>query len=54
MLEMSFGLHEEGAAIRKAVDRSLAEGKVTEDLTEKGKNSLSTSEVGDYLVSLLN
>jgi 3-isopropylmalate dehydrogenase len=36
MFEMSFGLHEEGAAIRKAVDRSLAEGKVTEDLTEKG------------------
>jgi 3-isopropylmalate dehydrogenase len=54
MFEMSFGLHEEGAAIRKAVDRSLAEGKVTEDLTEKGENSLSTSEVGDYLVSLLN
>jgi 3-isopropylmalate dehydrogenase len=54
MFEMSFGLHEEGAAIRKAVDRSLAEGKVTEDLTEKGGNSLSTSEVGDYLVSLLN
>ena len=32
MFEMSFNLIKEGAAIRKAVDQSLAEGKVTEDL----------------------
>jgi len=53
MFEMSFGLKEEGAAIRKAVDQSLVEGKVTEDLTQKGNTPLSTSEVGDYLVELI-
>src|SRR6056300_1914718 len=53
LFEMSFGLTEEGTAIRKAVDQSLAEGKVTEDLAEPGAKALSTSEVGDYLVTLL-
>ena len=53
LFEMSFGLTEEGAAIRKAVDQSLAEGKFTEDLAAPGQTALSTSEVGDYLVSLL-
>ena len=53
LFEMSFGLTEEGAAIRKVVDQSLAEGKVTEDLAAPGQTALSTSEVGDYLVSLL-
>src|SRR6056300_85679 len=53
LFEMSFGLNEEGAAIRKAVDQSLADGKVTEDLAAPGQTALSTSEVGDYLVSLL-
>jgi 3-isopropylmalate dehydrogenase len=53
LFEMSFGLTEEGASIRKVVDQSLAEGKVTEDLAAPGQTALSTSEVGDYLVSLL-
>lgn len=53
LFEMSFGLTEEGAAIRKVVDQSLADGKVTEDLAAPGQTALSTSEVGDYLVSLL-
>ena len=53
MFEMSFNLIKEGAAIRKAVDQSLAEGKVTEDLIEKNMKSYSTSEVGDYLVSII-
>jgi 3-isopropylmalate dehydrogenase len=53
LFEMSFGLTEEGTAIRKAVDQSLAEGKVTEDLAEPGAKAHSTSEVGDYLVTLL-
>jgi 3-isopropylmalate dehydrogenase len=53
LFEMSFGLTEEGAAIRKVVDQSLTEGKVTEDLAVPGQTALSTSEVGDYLVSLL-
>ncbi|MEO2099554.1 MAG: isocitrate/isopropylmalate family dehydrogenase, partial [Flavobacteriaceae bacterium] len=53
MFEMSFNMHEEGAAIRKAVDQSLAEGMVTEDLAEEGQQSISTTEVGNYLVQLL-
>ena len=51
MFEMSFGLIEEGATIRKVVDQSLAEGIVTEDLKENGEKGNSTTEVGDYLVS---
>ena len=53
MFEMSFGLNNEGAKIREAVNKSLTEGKVTKDLAEKGENSFSTSEVGDYLKELI-
>ena len=53
MFEMSFGLHNEGANIRKAVNKSLTEGKVTKDLAEKDENFLSTSDVGDYLMELI-
>ena len=53
MFEMSFGLNEEGALIREAVNKSLTEGMVTKDLAEKGKDFLSTSEVGDYLIKLI-
>ena len=53
MFEMSFGLHNEGANIREAVNKSLTKGKVTKDLTEKGKKFFSTSEVGDYLIELI-
>ena len=48
MFETGFGLHEEGAAIREVVNKSLAEGMVTEDLSD-GAKSFSTSEVGDWL-----
>ena len=54
MFEMSFGLNNEGAKIREAVNKSLTEGKVTKDLTGKGENFLSTSEVGDYLTELIS
>ena len=50
LFEMSFGLIEEGAEIRRVVDLSLAEGVVTEDLKEGSVKANSTSEVGDYLV----
>jgi 3-isopropylmalate dehydrogenase len=53
MFEMSFGLTEEGALIRKVVDQSLAAGIVTEDLKENDEKGNSTSEVGDYLVSMI-
>jgi len=53
MLEMSFGLKEEGSSIRKAVDKSLSEGIVTKDLTQNNGRSYSTSEVGDYLIKAI-
>jgi 3-isopropylmalate dehydrogenase len=45
-------LQEEGATIRNAVQKSLDEGVVTEDLAEGGK-AYKTSEVGDYLATLI-
>ncbi len=44
------GLAEEAQAIRTAVDRSLTEGIVTEDLAENSK-AYKTSEVGDWLAT---
>ena len=52
MFETAFGLQEEAAAIRDVVNRSLAEGIVTEDLSEGGR-SYGTSEVGDWLAANL-
>jgi len=48
MFETAFGLHEEGAAIREVVNKSLDEGIVTEDLADGG-NAHGTSQVGDWL-----
>lgn len=50
MMFENFGLHEEGAAIREAVNKALAEGIVTEDLADGGK-SYGTKEVGDWLAA---
>ena len=50
MFEYTFGLMEEGAAIRKAVAASIDAGVVTEDLAAGGK-AYSTSEVGDWIAS---
>ncbi|NNL15591.1 MAG: 3-isopropylmalate dehydrogenase, partial [Flavobacteriaceae bacterium] len=52
MFETAFGLHDEAEAIRNVVNRSLAEGVVTEDLADGGK-SYGTSEVGDWLAKNL-
>ena len=52
MMFDDLGLSAEGQAIRDVVDRSLAEGVVTEDLADKGK-AHKTSEVGDWLASHL-
>lgn len=46
MLEYSFGLKEEAAAVNAAMEKVLDSGKVTADLRPAGKPS-STSEVGD-------
>ena len=52
MFEDAFGLKEEAIAIRNVVNKSLAEGIVTEDLSGKNK-AYKTSEVGDWLVNNL-
>jgi len=49
MFEDAFGLKEEAEAIRNVVNKSLADGVVTEDLSEN-KKAYKTSEVGDWLV----
>ena len=48
MFEMAFGLTEEAEAIKNVVNKSLAEGIVTEDLAGKN-NAYKTSEVGNWL-----
>jgi len=50
MFETAFGLHKEGEAIRDVVNKSLAEGIVTEDLAGDSK-SYGTKEVGDWLAA---
>ncbi|MFK5879193.1 MAG: 3-isopropylmalate dehydrogenase [Flavobacteriaceae bacterium] len=50
MFDMAFGLKDEAEAIRSVVNKSLAEGVVTEDLSED-KKAYKTSEVGDWLVA---
>ena len=50
MFETSFGLKEEGAAIRKAVAASIDASYVTEDLAAGGK-SYGTNEVGDWVAA---
>jgi len=50
MFEDAFGLKDEAEAIRNVVNKSLAEGIVTEDLAAGGK-AYKTSEVGDWLAS---
>lgn len=52
MLFEDKGLSEEAQAIRDVVNKSLAEGIVTEDLAEGGK-AYKTSEVGDWLANNL-
>ena len=52
MFETAFGLQGEAQSIRDVVNRSLAEGIVTEDLAEGG-SSYKTSEVGDWLAENL-
>ena len=52
MLEYSFGLTKEAAAVNHAVEQVLASGKVTADLRPAGKPA-TTSEVGDAVCSLV-
>lgn len=50
MLEYSFGLTEEAAAVNRAVEAVLESGKVTVDLKPKGEPA-SCSEVGDAVAA---
>jgi 3-isopropylmalate dehydrogenase len=52
MFEYAFGLQTEAEAIRKAVDASLAEKIVTEDIAADGK-AYKTSEVGKWITNYL-
>lgn len=49
MFEYAFELKDEGKLIRQAVDASMTEGIVTEDIASEGK-AHSTSEVGDWIM----
>src|SRR5271168_4295791 len=52
MLEYSFGLKDEAAAVNRAVEAVLNSGRVTADLKPAGKPA-TTSEVGDAVASAL-
>ncbi|MGV8828426.1 MAG: 3-isopropylmalate dehydrogenase [Breznakibacter sp.] len=48
MFEYAFGLMDEGAAIRQAVEKSIEAGIVTEDIAE-GEKAYTTTEVGEWI-----
>lgn len=52
MFEYAFDLKKEGALIRKAVDASMEQKIVTEDIAFDGK-AYSTSEVGNWIVDYI-
>ena len=52
MLEYSFGLLEEAAAVNRAIERILDSGHVTADLKPKGAPA-TTSQVGDAICEAL-
>ncbi|CDZ99339.1 3-isopropylmalate dehydrogenase [Jeotgalicoccus saudimassiliensis] len=53
MLKYSFGLHEESAAIEKAVNQVLADGFKTGDLQIDRAVTLSTTEMTEKIISVL-
>ena len=52
MFEYAFDLKEEGKAIREAVDASMKENIVTEDIAESGR-AYKTSEVGEWIANFI-
>lgn len=54
MFEYAFGLKEEGALIREAVEASMKEGVVTEDIVIGNGRAYKTSEVGEWLVGYID
>lgn len=53
MLFEHFGLKEEGALVREAVEASISEGAVTPDLGKDGKSEYGTQAVGRWLVDYI-
>lgn len=53
MFEYAFGLKEEAALIRQAVDASMAENVRTPDIQVEGAEPYGTSEVGQWLVDFI-
>ena len=53
MLEYSFGLKEEAAAVNRAMEWVLNSGKVTADLKPTGARAATTAEVGDAVVNAI-
>ena len=53
MFEYAFNLKEEGALIRDAVEQSIEQGIVTEDLATADQKAHSTSDVGDWIVAFI-
>lgn len=49
MLRFSFNLHDEAAAIERAVDETIAAGYRTVDIVPKGGAPISTSEMGSQI-----
>jgi len=45
------GLTEEGGAIRRAINKAIESGVVTEDLCERGEKAASTTLVGDFVAA---
>lgn len=54
MFEYAFGLKDEGALIREAVEASMKEGVVTEDIVIGSGKAYKTSEVGEWLVGYID
>ncbi|MCM1079554.1 MAG: 3-isopropylmalate dehydrogenase [Bacteroidales bacterium] len=54
MLFEYFGLQEEGALIRKAVDESLAQNVRTPEIQVEGGAKYGTKEVGEWIVKYIN
>ncbi len=53
-LKYSLGLEKESSHLDKAVEKTLEDGLRTPDIMSKGKKKVSTSDMGDAIISNLN
>ena len=53
-LKYSLGMQKESTMLDKAVEKTLEDGLRTPDIMSKGKKKVSTSEMGDAIISNLN